>query len=86
MYYKARVKTCEVFKTSQDWYALPEPIFMQKLTHQQFRPGILAAYTGHVVAAGFFAVYIGHIAKERKLIMECFREMACAVTLLPNTY
>ena len=40
-----------------------ETVFMQKPPHQHFRLGILAPYPRHVVAAGFFAVHIGHWAK-----------------------
>ena len=42
---------------------VPEPVFMQKLTHQHFGFGILAPYARHVVTAGFFGVYICHNAK-----------------------
>ena len=42
---------------------VPKPVFMQKPPHQQLRLGILAAYTGHVIAARLFGVYIGHKAK-----------------------
>jgi len=42
---------------------VPEPVFMQKLAHQHFGFGILAPDARHVVAAGFFAMYIGHNAK-----------------------
>jgi hypothetical protein len=40
---------------------------MQKLTHQQFRLSALTANAGHIIAAGFLAVYIGHMTKKRKL-------------------
>jgi hypothetical protein len=46
---------------------IPKPTFMQKPAHQQLRLGILAAYARHVIAAGFFAVYIGHKAKVREI-------------------
>jgi hypothetical protein len=36
---------------------------MQKLPHQHFGFGILAAYAAHIVAAGFLAVHIGHFVK-----------------------
>jgi hypothetical protein len=39
---------------------------MQKLPHQQFWLGILAAYARHVIAAGFFGVYIGHGVKVQQ--------------------
>jgi hypothetical protein len=42
---------------------VPEPVFMQKMTHQHFGFGILAPDARHVVTAGFFGVYIGHDAK-----------------------
>jgi hypothetical protein len=48
---------------------VPKPVFMQKPAHQQFRLGILAVYARHVIAAGFFAVYIGHKAKVREIAL-----------------
>jgi len=38
-------------------------VFMQKLPHQHFGFGILAPYAAHIVAAGFFAVHVGHFVK-----------------------
>jgi len=42
---------------------VPEPVFMQEPAHQHFGLGILAPYARHIVAAGFFGVYIGHSVK-----------------------
>ncbi|GAA3971541.1 hypothetical protein GCM10022210_21170 [Mucilaginibacter dorajii] len=47
--------------------AVAETVFVQKLTHQKFGLGILSLNPGHVVASGFFGVYIGHSVKLLQL-------------------